>query len=492
MELQLKESTVQVCQDLARLTKSAQITMESVVPDTKDDIGRILSVRPEIYLKSKEIRSRSATVGGEAVLSVLYINEAETAVSYFSLSQSFVLEYELPLAEENDLVQLQLSISNLQSRVLNPRKVSVDLEILGELTASREGSFVISQTLQDDAWPVHLQTEESDVSLLAAVCEKSFSVNEQLQFPDDAPKPRELISKETVYRVAEREAVGSRLLVKGEAVLQLNYLAEDSELPQRRMLRFPFSQLIDLGACEAESAEVWVTPTSDYINLIDAIDGRKLLDLELHALAQVRARKNQRICYVTDAYSNLMPSSCDSSEELLTEKTAECRIELSAQETIELPEEFQELLAVYPTLGSATAAQGSLSLDLLCRSTDGKLFPMRRNLTLTPAMDYGELSMSACLLSECSCRQEDRRLLVQIRAEGEGEALQKMQSRRIVSIQLDEERAFRTADFPTLTAVWAETESVWELAKLYHSSPEAIRSMNGDCTGNPIFIPKTK
>ena len=64
--------------------------------------------------------------------------------------------------------------------------------------------------------------------------------------------------------------------------------------------------------------------------------------------------------------------------------------------------------------------------------------------------------------------------------------------RRVDTLTLDEEQRFDMMSFPSLTAVWAQTESVWEMAKQYHSSPEAVCEMNQDLSQRPIFVPKTK
>ena len=493
MDIQFNETTVQTCQDLARLSKAAQLAMESVVPDTKDDIGRILSVRPEIYLKSKELRNRGALIGGEAVVTVLYINENESAVSSFSLSQSFSQEYEMAAADDGDLLQVRLSVSGLQARVLNPRKVSVDLEICSELTVSRSTDFVVSQALPNDLWtPIHVQRAESSAIFYTGVSEKSFSLNEQLQFPEHDLKPKEIIGKEICYCIRDRETVGTRLLIKGDAQMTLHFFPEDSDLPCSRQFQMPFSQLIDLGENEAEEAEVWIEPTSDYVNLMDSIDGRKLLDVELHALAQARSRRRQKIEYISDAYSNQMPCECSFCEQTITESISEQQLYLSADESIEVPEEFQELLACYPTLGQCSSNQGNIVVDLLCRAKDGKLFSMRRNIILTSGTESGEMTNVSFRVTDFDVRQSGGFFIVRVRAEGEGLEQHQTQVRRISTLQLNAEKAFDSAAYPALTAVWAETESVWELAKLYHSSPEAICALNEDLSRQPVFIPKAK
>ena len=360
MEIQFKESTMPAWLDLARSTKAVQITMESVVPDSKEDIGRILSVRPELYLKSKEVRNHGVSITGEAVTTLLYITEAESSVSSFRLSQNFSIEYELPAVDDSCQAQIRLLLSNIQARIVNPRKAAVDLEINGELTVSRCSECVVSQELPEDIEiSVHLQQSECQASFITSVTEKSFSANEQLSFPDDSARPKELIAKDVTYKIRETEAVGGRLLIKGEAQVMVHYFPEAGDVPMSHQFELPFSQLLDLGEADAESAEVWILPTSDYMDLMDAIDGSKLIDLELHALIQARGRRMQPISYVSDAYSNWMPCTCETEEFSITEQVNECPVELLAEESIELPEDCQEVLKTYLNLISCSSSQGT-------------------------------------------------------------------------------------------------------------------------------------
>lgn len=493
MDIQLKKSTMPAWQDLARPTKAVQITMESVVPDSKEDIGRILSVRPELYLKSKEVRNHGVSITGEAVAVLLYITEAESSVSSFRFSQNFSIEYELPAVDDSCLAQIRLLLSNIQARIVNPRKAAVDLEINGDLTVSRRSECVVAQELPEDVGTtIHLQQSESQATFITSVTEKSFSINEQLSFPEDSDRPKELIAKDVSYKICETEAVGGRLLIKGEAQAVVHYFPETGDAPGSRQFTVPFSQLLDLGEEEAEAAEVWILPTSDYIDLMDAIDGSKLIDLELHGLIQARGRRTQPLSYVSDAYSNWMPCVCETEEFSLTERQEECAIELLAEENIELPEECREVLSTYLTLISCSASQGTAVVDVLYRVEDGKLGAMRRNLNMHPAQEYGETACGAFLLREQSCRIDGRNMSIRATAESSGLQHKYVNLLRVGALTLDESMAFDNASYPSLTAVWAETESVWELAKLYHSSPEAIRSINENASESPVFIPKTK
>ncbi len=493
MEVQWKESSVPVCQELCRLIKTAQLTVESVVPDTKADIGRILSVRPQLYLKSKELGNKSASVGGELVLGVLYIDETGTAVSFVSLSKSFAMDYELPFSEDGDQLQVRLSLAGLQARAPNPRKISVDAELYSELTCSRRAAFTVSQELPEGLQtPVHLQTEEVTACLQTVVCEKSFSVNEQLPFPEGTPHPTEILSRETEYRITDSSAVAGRYLVKGEARLRLLCLCEDSPLPCSRDFVLPFSQLIDLDGAEADDAELWAIPSSDYVTLIDTIEGQSLLDAELHAVLQLKGRRRQALLIITDAYSNQMPCECQMAELSICEECLCSESELNAQESLELPEEGREQLSVFTTLFQSGAGQGTVTLDLLCRDREEKLFAMRRSVTLAPPAESETKTCGELCLTECELRQEGKELRFAIRAQSRQKEQKQRTLSRVLSLNLNEEQQFDLASYPAVTAVWAKTESIWELAKQYHSSPEAVLALNADPEKRPLFLPKTK
>lgn len=493
MELQFKETSVQAFRDLTRMNKSVQLAMESVVPDTKDDIGRILSVRPEVYLKSKELRNKAVAIAGEAQVTVLYINEDETAVSFFSVSQSFSQEWECPAALDSDFLQLRLQIGGVQARILNPRKLSADLEIMADFTISRSVESVISQELPDaNRMPIHVQRSEQNAVLTTAICEKSFSINEQLSFPESEQKPGDLIGKELHYLIREREVVGNRLLLKGDVLMQLLYMPSDSSIPCSCRFSFPFSQLIDLGTELAETADIRIEPSSDYLSLIESLDGNRLLDVELHALVQVRAVKTLKLQLITDVYSNQMPCECSFCEQASCERIRLVPVRLRSEERVDLPEEFQDLVFSCATMESCSAEQGSAAADLLCKSKDGKLFVMRRKLTLQQEEDYGSVDATDFRLTDFHISRVDGQLVLSLCAEAVGQLRETNTIRLAESLTLDEEQRYNAASYPSLTAVWAQTESVWELAKQYHSSPEAICEMNPDPDHRPIMIPKAK
>lgn len=492
MDILIKERTVPVFRSLGCQMKTAAMTMESVVPDTKDDIGRILSVRPEIRLKSKELGGSKASVSAEAVMTVLYVNEAESDVSAFSITEPAALEFELSAAvDPRTQAQIRLSAANIRTRIVNSRKLCVDWDLVGELSLFRREEMTVEQKLPETCCiPVHLQQEELQAAVITSLAEKSFSLNEQFTFSESEPQAKEIIAVEKRFRIRDRQLVGDRLLVKAELLLDTSYFDDERRLRQKQF-SVPFSQLIDLESESAILSQLSITVTSDYFDLTDAADGQKMLNYELHALIQVRAAQNLPLRFISDAYSNAMPMECEWDEEVLNTDLHEICAAYTADEAIELPEEFQELLCLFPSPSPFGGEQCALSVDLLCLSREGKLFTMRRTVTLRTETDCRDVHVQSYDFNSCGWSEEPGALRIHAEAEMIGTSGIGRKIRRIRILHLDESKAFDASASPSLTAVWAENESLWEMAKLYHSSPEAIAALNEDLSVRPLFIPKT-
>ena len=92
MDIVFTHKTQSCYREFADPVKRVQVSAESVVPDTNEDIGRIASVRSQVLLKSKDVTSRSIMITGELETVLLYITEDEKSVSSVRLRKEFSLE----------------------------------------------------------------------------------------------------------------------------------------------------------------------------------------------------------------------------------------------------------------------------------------------------------------------------------------------------------------------------------------------------------------
>ena len=236
--------------------------------------------------------------------------------------------------------------------------------------------------------------------------------------------------------------------------------------------------------------------TGAYFNLIDTIKGEKALDVELHAVLQLLCSDSQSIRCITDVYSNLMPAQLRRSTEtyeLVSE--AETRT-LRAQERIGLMEECREMLQTLASPIRLSTQAGKLgaavSIDFLYRNGEDRLSAARRTIALEEATEGADLRILHAGPVQLSARADGEYVDCSVALELDCLPCETAEIQSVSGVVLDEEKAYIQEGLPTLTLVRRGDESLWSLAKKYHSSEEKIRELNDEAetTTRMLLIPK--
>ena len=498
MEINFRHKTERMYQEYSIPSKRIQVTVESVVPDVNEDIGRIVTVKPTVLLKSKELNGHGVSVSGELTAVLLYITEGEDRVSCVKMMKEFSLEYEAEGIAAENLAQIRLNLGNAEARVLNPRKVSVTVEVIGELSSYRLEELVVETLLPEEAQDaLYVKKEEAEATVVNAVCEKSFALNEQYRFPDGKPQPCELVSEDVRLCVENVEQVGSRVVVKGKIWVGVCYLSEDVNYPLWTEFSSAFSQIVDTGAEECISSTACVELTNTYFDLVDTISGDKALDMELHAVLQLVSRARQTITFLADAYSNRMPAACAYQTITLTEMSDMRRITLETEQELNLGDDCEDVLQVFasvaPTGVLNARMNGQVNLDVIYRGTGGSLAAARRSLPLESEVLPPATRVQETRLLHAEVRREGNRLLGFASVEAVIQSVESRDVAVVAAVNLSEEGESVYQKLPSVSLVRTSGEDLWELAKNYHSSVEGIRAVNdmeSPLPGRLLLIPR--
>ncbi len=500
MEVVFENKSVSAYRELTRQVKRVQESAEAVVPDTYDDIGRIASVQSSILLKSKDLTPRGVTVTGEASAVLLYITEGENSVAYVRLSKNFELEYEIAGLDDSAAAHISLAVTNTEARVLNPRKVSVTMEIAGELSCYMPGAMEV-ETLppENGCRGLHVKMETAEAVLVNAVCEKTFAFNEQYPFPAGKPAPERLVSQSVDIQVTDTQNIGGKVILKGSVNVAVCYLSQEVNYPLQAEFSSPFSQIIETGQEEMDSCGAIIELSSAYYDLIDTINGEKAMDTELHAVIQVVSRQKLGISYVSDAYSSLMPARCSTKSVQISAVSQAQRCRLSADERISIADDCEDVLCVFTALQQITAAQGKLSaaaaLDIIYRTAGGRLAAAKRLVNLDGECRSAPARITDRRITDIYLRPDGAAIDCRISADCVCQSASAVELIQVDAVELVQDAPFDRRGFPAVTLVRAESESLWELAKTYRSSVESIESVNdmsGGAQGRLLLIPREK
>lgn len=292
MELELRKETYSCYDAPSPVSEKHEQSAETIIPDYCPDIGRIVESSGSLFLRSREIADTRVSVSGTLHITLLYIADGNGGLKSFSYSLPVEETLDIRVREGCSEVRLDGTVSALEIRALNPRKIltravieltaapycATQLTVCGEIAESGENGI---ETL--------CQTQE--VSLIRALREKDFVFSDEIVLSGTKEPIAELLRMNARPRVTETRLLGSKLIVKGIACTDILYLSESGTIC-RMTAELPFSQIIEGGGENGEtaSAEVFLRLTGAESRLgAEDGDGRTIsVKLFLHAFAVLR------------------------------------------------------------------------------------------------------------------------------------------------------------------------------------------------------------
>ena len=500
MKISFENKTLGCYKEVYHQTKAIQETCESVVPDVNDDIGKIASVQSSVYLKSKDLTGRGVLITGEAAAAVVYVTENEKSVSFVRLTKQFSIEYEIQGIDAEVLPQLRLDIQNTEARVINPRKLSVTFEICGELCCYKRGEIAVEAVKSLTGTElIHSKYNKAQIVFVNSVCEKTFTLSEQLTFPSGKPAPVQIAMLKVSFDLNESQSVGSKLIIKGSMNICVCYLSDEVNYPVKAEFSAPFSQIVDVGVDNVDSYCTLAEVSSVYYDIINTINGEKALDAEIHAVLQICTREKREIEYISDVYSNIMPAEYSLANQKYSSHTSTEQLKLVADERISVVEDCTDVLSVFSSISKLSSMPdkitAAVNLDIVYRTKSGNLSATRRSIALTADCSVPPGRIISALLSDLYLRPDGAYIDVHCTLDVKYHCSKEFEIMRVTAVELDEDKVFDHSTFPALYLVRADTNDLWTLAKTYHSSIEKILSLNaveGGICGKLLLIPKSR
>lgn len=497
MEIFLENKNIFAYREICYQAQNIRDNIDSVVPDVNDDVGRIASLSHTILLKSKDITNSGVHISGELSISVLYITENEESVSHIKLNKAFTLDYDVPDISLDSIAQINLKLTNLESRIINPRKISVSFDICGTL------SVYVQEALEKDSFiapeyssVLKTKIETVDLEIPEAVCEKTFAVNEQYIFPSSKAEPAKLISACASLSCTDCQHVGTKLIVKGIANVSAYYISKDTDYPLVCEFSSSFSQILDTSVEALENSSVHIELNSLYFDLTETINGDHALEMELHAVIQAVCFKKQCINYVSDAYSNRVPVTVNQTKCCRTRHNPVLTEKLNVDEKLSVADECVDILCVFPNLTQTqiedNKLRATINFDIIYRNKNSSISSIRRSCCVeSDALDIGARLIN-CRISNVQIRPDETIVDARLCVEYTYQCISAVEYIKLNHVELNEDNPYDYSNFPSLCMVKYENESLWELAKTYHSSINKICSCNdlSDLNGNYVMIPK--
>ena len=480
---------------------------EVTLPDYCPDIGRMLRCRAVPSLTLSELRADGVRLEGSVRLCCLYTDSRDKALRCCEHDVPFGVSIAAPVATSAaasiatsaatsaDSVALNVVLHQgyVNCRATGQRRLDVHGAVTAAIRADAPTERDIISGAEGDG--VRVRCENVTISEFTAHKNTAFAISESLELPQGKPPIAALLRSGAVMVLQECKPIAGKLIVKGEAALDMVYRADSGEI-ETMQYALPFSQFIDISGVD-DSSDIDIGLDVQSCELAPGTDANgeyRRVAADIRARARIAAFAEREISIMTDAYS--VECELDIERRRLTLEHLAARAEGRCSVTCrpESSREIERVLDCWCETENASAAchgnrasvKGSAKCCAVVRLSDGEAEYLESPVsfeseTLLPGeCGEGRCDASAAARScVCSIAAANR---LELRADIDTVATIREDTvvDSICAIKPDESRPKHSDERPAAVLYFGETgEQLWSIARQFDARAEDIAAENG-------------
>ena len=488
MEINLIQKPLQYMRPFFSQIHTQEQTQEIRLPDAYPDIGKILGCWGKPLIRGKEWRSTSIGANGSVMVWVIYAPEDGSNPRVLDVSLPTQCRWDFPEAADDGVIVLNPSLSNLDCRGISARKILVraSVDTFAQVLCREKTQVAEPMNIPED---VQLLRRSYPVELLSEAGEKQVQIEEVLPFEGELPVYK-IVSYDMHPNILEQKILGNRMIFRGENRILMMYMTEDGAIYHWETV-VPFSQYAELDREYGPETQAWMLPVMTAMEL-EITDDHKIM-MRSGIAVQYTVFGGSTLEIVEDAFSPIrevepvieelnLPVLLDSTTQQL-QMSGLWRDEMDRVQSL-------QMFAEYPKYSSTN---NGIQLR-----TDGNFQVLYENdgqLMSNTGKAEGQIEFA-------TARENQIHLWMgnpdkpEIQPSAEGESVRcsypvtvQVYSGKsipmVTQLQLGEQYQ-PDPDRPSIVLRRAGEQSLWEIAKGYRSTMNAIRQAN-NLTGEPDF-----
>jgi len=493
----LRRTTVPVPVQLPVQTQEQSVELDYVLPDYYPDFFRLLSASADTEITDRQLRDGVLDYTLTVRLTVLYCAEQPAAVQSVTQQLEYHKQMMLP-ADSDTAVQVQLTAESayLNCRAISPRRMDLRgaVRIRAQLSGERDREVL------SGAEGKYLQSRSAPVTFVSKLLrtEKYFTLSDEITVSPAQPALLSVLREQITPTVTETRIVAGKLLIKGEVGIDLLYASSDGMETLRAAL--PFSQIAEQdGLTDDMPCSVTASVAGHLISPESAQDGDfRTLHCELQIRLMCTAVQTDSSEFLSALYSTV--HSCTLRRESLPMLSAPVPLNESLRMKLNLRTEDRILTKVFaawavpeevqtapdPDTGGCTM-QGMLRCCVMAADAENEPLLLEQREPFTwqlPQVSAAEMLPQPTVPSCTYTLSGSDTVSVQAELLLSGQILMQQNVSLLTDAEIDENSPLPQEDNFALRLYFGqENESVWEIAKRYHTAADAIRAEN-DCPGD--------
>lgn len=469
------------------------IELDYMLPDYCPNIFKVLKSSINTKITSERISGAKLTIDGIAYIKILYICEESYKVKQLEQRQMFTKTVDLKEDCDDGIVRLKPKCDYTNCRAVNQRRLDIRGAVSITVTVMKRRQLSIVSDCE--SMQLHKrQTELCDNRMFAT---KDFTIKEQLEIGHGKPPISDVLNYEAVGLATDYKLLANKIVCKGELLLHTLYLSEENAgKPEVIDHSIPISQILDIERIDEDyTCNIYFEVCKYDIDLqVDDSGECRAFLVELGIRMYCEACKNKMVQMVDDCYSTCYETNNNTTKMKLERMNAAINEASMIKNNIKLSQ--NDLSLIYDVMcetSNVSWKRTTEGIDVLCNlqmsilALDSEnmpvaidqIVPCEMHLNCKVEMDDivfdPSLSISSTAYNIITVDEIELRVEVRI----SGMIYESCYSNAITQIEIDESRQKTRNDNAALRLYFADSgESIWEIAKKYNTSVNAILEQN--------------
>lgn len=512
MDLELDKRTLTVYETVLDTSTIHDESLEVIVPDASPDIERIICSQGQVYIKDKTPQEGRVDVNGIVKGCVLYMPEDDENMRRIEVAIPFSHRFESSNISNKSTAVVTAWIQTMEAREVNPRKISVRVNIGIAIKIYEQADFDICIGFAD-AEEYSIETKRQTASIYApmSIKEKSFTITDDVELPQSKPQFASAVTCDAELNVTDVKIIGNKAVIKGNAYVNYLYQTKEGGMCTCEH-ELPFSQIIDIeNVSEDCHLEVKLCIRGIELEPQHDLSGDvRFISLSLLVDGCVLAYQDDELEIIEDTYSTKYDLSCDFESKAFPRYVEHLSKRIAITESIETASKISSVIDfkihVEPAMKrkeeGGESIVNEMIIELIYLGEDNQVYcASRRCNAVCPIGEATDFyyDVKVKISGKNYSVAGENEVAVRCFAEYEADVIAREKTVVVSHVNINTENNKNTDNSPSVIIKYINTDQpLWDTAKKFNTTVQEIAAANAleneevIRAGSMLLIPKVR
>jgi len=497
MAVKLDKQTMSLDKVIARDSQMLWIEQDILVPDSKPDVMKVVSVEAVPYISNSEVVDGGIRVTGEITYYIIYRAMDADKTRGISMTYPFSQNINVPNAKKGMVSRTTVNVRNIIYSLPNERKVAIKTELVFKYIIREKSNVDIIMGIQDGE-DIESQMSQDTFYNVIDIKQDIIDAKEDVVIPDTLPALGEILRVSAGITNTDYKVSYNKILVKGDMSLEMLYLEKgDTNNIYTYTTVIPFAGMIEFENI-AETSKFDIKYSIRNLEL--TLGENNMITVDAEVTVDAIMYEEKEVSYINDFYSTKNNLKYDKKDVVVIKNKEKINKQIVLKESVGTTEDKNKVAAFTvdtehlntKVSGSNLYVDGPLKINVTFVNgetgiIDSKSYDLLVDTTVSLGKDVEDKNVDSnitVLNKSVSVINGNLEANVTLNIEAEVENIDK-----ITTIGEIEDSLIGENEFSSMYMyIVKKGDTLWDIAKKYKTTVAKIANTNNIVDENKIDI----